>query len=177
MRPLSMWMSIYGPWGEEAPSPLSIPAGATPTHRLLAASGSPACGQASPDRHRRCAAAKALSISTRQLDGARSGCNTWRQWQEAPGERAANNAVISAEIEAVLEGVLGFLRLPADPSGTACIWPPCRAASRRSTDAPQCAESQDPQSVPPCAQASSTACGVVDNLLLQDFHPPAPNLY
>jgi len=29
----------------------------------------------------------------------------------------------------------------------------------------------------PCAQASSTACGVVDNLLLQDFHPPAPNLY
>jgi len=29
----------------------------------------------------------------------------------------------------------------------------------------------------PCTKASSTACGVVDNVLQQDFQPPAPNLY
>ena len=56
MRPLSMWMSIYGQWGEAAPPPHSTAAGATPTHRPHAAAGSPGCGQASPDRHRRCTA-------------------------------------------------------------------------------------------------------------------------
>ena len=30
MRPLSMWMSIYGQWGEAAPPPHSIPAGGQP---------------------------------------------------------------------------------------------------------------------------------------------------
>jgi len=56
MRPLSMWMSIYGEWGEAAPPPRSIPASATPTHQIHAAAGSPGCAQVSPDRHRRCTA-------------------------------------------------------------------------------------------------------------------------
>ena len=56
MRPLSMWMSVYGQWGEAAPPARSIPAGATPTHPPHAAARSPGCGQASPDRHRRCTA-------------------------------------------------------------------------------------------------------------------------
>ena len=62
-----MWMSIDGQWGEAAPPPHSIPAGATPTHRIHAAAGSPGCGQASPNRHRRCTASKAFSSSTRPL--------------------------------------------------------------------------------------------------------------
>jgi transposase InsO family protein len=43
---------------------------------------------------------------------ARSGYSAWRQRQEAPGERAANNAVISAEIEAVFEEHRGFYGSP-----------------------------------------------------------------
>jgi hypothetical protein len=46
------------------------------------------------------------------LDVARSGYYAWRQRQEAPGERAANNAVISAEIEAVFEEHRGFYGSP-----------------------------------------------------------------
>ena len=38
----------------------------------------------------------------RQLGVARSGYYAWRQRQEAPGKRAAENAVITAEIQAVL---------------------------------------------------------------------------
>ena len=53
MRPLSMWMSIYGEWGEAAPPPRSTPAGATPTHQPHAVAGSPGCAPRSPDRHRR----------------------------------------------------------------------------------------------------------------------------
>jgi len=56
MRPLSMWMSICGEWGEVAPPPHSIPAGATPTHRPHAVAGSPGCAPRSPGRHRRCTA-------------------------------------------------------------------------------------------------------------------------
>jgi hypothetical protein len=67
MRPLSMWMSVYGQQGEAAPPARSIPAGATPTHPPHAAARSPGCGQASPDRHRRCTAPNAFSSSTRTL--------------------------------------------------------------------------------------------------------------
>ena len=67
MRPLSMWMSVYGQWGEAAPPVRSIPAGATPTHSPHAAARSPGCAQASPDRHRRCTAPNEFSSSTRPL--------------------------------------------------------------------------------------------------------------
>ena len=97
---------------EPAPPRRSILAGATPTHRPHAAGGSPGCAPVSPDWHRRCTASKALYSSTRPLDGARSGCNAWRQRQEAPGERAAINAVISAEIEAVFGEHRGFYGSP-----------------------------------------------------------------
>ena len=43
---------------------------------------------------------------------ARSGYYAWRQRQEAPGERAENNAVISAEIVAVFEEHPGFYGSP-----------------------------------------------------------------
>jgi hypothetical protein len=39
---------------------------------------------------------------------ARSDYYAWRQRQEAPGERAAHNALISAEIEALFEEHRGF---------------------------------------------------------------------
>ncbi|MFN6338577.1 MAG: IS3 family transposase [Cyanobacteriota bacterium] len=42
----------------------------------------------------------------------RSGYYAWRQRQEAPGERAADNAVFSAEIEEVFEEHRGLYCTP-----------------------------------------------------------------
>jgi hypothetical protein len=46
----------------------------------------------------------------RQLGVARSGFYAWRQRQEAPGKRAAENAAITAQITAVFQEHRGFLR-------------------------------------------------------------------
>ncbi len=49
-----------------------------------------------------------LSCLCRQLGVARSGVYAWRLRQEAPGQRAAQNAVITAEITAVSLEDRGF---------------------------------------------------------------------
>jgi hypothetical protein len=63
---------------------------------------------------------------------ARSGFYAWRQRQEAPGMRAAENAVITAEIEAVFQEHRGFYGSPrihqelpacADATWAATGWP------------------------------------------------------
>ena len=107
---------------------------------------------------------------------ARSGYYAWRQRQEAPGERAANNAVISAEIEAVFEEHRGFYGSPR-------IHQELRAAGRHvglhrvaRLMRLNALRAKTRKAFRPCNKASSTACGVVDNLLQRDFHPPAPNL-
>ena len=66
----------------------------------------------------------------RQLGVARSGFYAWRQRQEVPGPLAAENAVITAEIQAVFQehrGFYGSPRIPTDPSGAACGRPPGRS--------------------------------------------------
>ncbi|QPN58922.1 hypothetical protein H8F24_12405 [Synechococcus sp. CBW1002] len=56
----------------------------------------------------------------RQLGVARSGDYAWRQRQEAPGKRAAENAVITAEIQAVFHGHRGFYGCPVSIRLMAC---------------------------------------------------------
>ncbi|MEA5398443.1 IS3 family transposase [Synechococcus sp. BA-124 BA4] len=112
----------------------------------------------------------------RQLGVARSGYNTWRQRQEAPGKRAAENAVITAEIVAVFEQHRGFygsprvhqeLRSSGRQIGRHRVARLMRRAELRA---------RTHKAFRPCAKASRGACGVVANLLQQDFQPPVPNL-
>ena len=48
----------------------------------------------------------------RQLGVARSGFYAWQQRQEAPGKRATENALLTAEIEAVFQDHRGFYGSP-----------------------------------------------------------------
>ncbi|MFM7674885.1 MAG: IS3 family transposase, partial [Synechococcus sp.] len=48
----------------------------------------------------------------RQLGVARSGFYAWRERQEAPGKRAAENAVITAQIQTVFHEHRGFYGAP-----------------------------------------------------------------
>jgi transposase InsO family protein len=111
----------------------------------------------------------------RQLDVARSGFHAWRQRQEAPGRRAAENAVITAEIEAVFEEHHGFYGSPR-------IHQELRASGRhvgrhRVARLMRRAElrARTRKAFRPCSKGSRGAVGVVENLLHQEFQPPAPN--
>jgi putative transposase len=122
------------------------------------------------DRH-------SISWLCRQLDVARSGYYAWRQRQKAPGERAAENAVISAEIEAVFEEHRGFYGSPRNHQelrAAGCHVGLHRVARLMRLNA---LRAKTRRAFRPCTKATSTACGVVENLLQQDFQPPAPNLY
>ena len=106
---------------------------------------------------------------------ARSGFYAWRQRQEAPGKRAAENAVISAEIEAVFQEHRGFYGSPR-------IHQELRASGRhvgRHRVARLMRRAQlrarTRKAFRPCSRASLGAAGVVENLLKQQFQPPAPN--
>jgi transposase InsO family protein len=116
-----------------------------------------------------------VSWLCRQLDVARSGFYAWRQRQEVPGPLAAENAVITAEIQAVFQEHRGFYGSPR-------IHQELRAAGRqvgrhRVARLMQCAQlkARTRRAFRACSRASSGAAGVVENLLLQDFQPPAPN--
>ena len=111
----------------------------------------------------------------RQLGVARSGYYAWRQRQEAPGKRAAENAVITAEIQAVFQEHRGFygsprihqeLRAAGHPVGRHRV---ARLMQRAELKA------RTRKAFRPCSRARSGAAGVVENLLQQDFQPPAPN--
>ena len=65
------------------------------------------------------AAQHSVAWLCRQLGVARSGFYAWRQRQEAPGKRAAENARLTAEIEAVFgSGRTGRFRFGAESA-----WP------------------------------------------------------
>jgi transposase InsO family protein len=111
----------------------------------------------------------------RQLGVARSGFHAWRQRQEAPGRRAAENAVITAEIEAVFEEHHGFygsprihqeLRVSGRHVGRHRVARLMRRAELRA---------RTRKAFRPCSKGSRGAVGVVENLLHQEFQPPAPN--
>jgi len=116
-----------------------------------------------------------ISWLCRQLDVTRSGFYAWRQRQEVPGPLAAENAVITAEIQSVFQEHRGFYGSPR-------IHQELRAAGRqvgrhRVARLMQCAQlkARTRRAFRPCSRASSGAAGVVENLLQQDFQPPAPN--
>lgn len=106
---------------------------------------------------------------------ARSGFYAWRQRQEAPGKRAAENAVITAEIEALFQEHRGFYGSPR-------IHQELRASGRhvgrhRVARLMRRAElkARTRRAFRPCSRAGHGAAGVVENLLQQEFRPPAPN--
>jgi putative transposase len=106
---------------------------------------------------------------------ARSGYYAWRQRQEAPGKRAAENTRLTAEIQAVFGEHRGFYGSPR-------IHQELRAAGHsvgrhRVARLMQRAQLRARTRKPfrPCSRASRGATGVVENLLQQDFQPPAPN--
>lgn len=116
-----------------------------------------------------------VSWLCRQLEVTRSGFYAWRQRQEVPGPLARENAVITAEIQAVFQEHRGFYGSPR-------IHQELRAAGRqvgrhRVARLMQCAQlrARTRRAFRACSRASSGAAGVVENLLQQDFQPPAPN--
>jgi transposase InsO family protein len=111
----------------------------------------------------------------RQLGVARSGFYAWRQRQEAPGKRATENAAITAEIMAVFQEHRGFYGSPR-------IHHELRASGRhvgrhRVARLMRRAElrARTRKAFRLCSKASRGAVGVVENLLQQEFQPPAPN--
>jgi transposase InsO family protein len=111
----------------------------------------------------------------RQLGVARSGYYAWRQRQEARGKRATENARLTVEIEAVFQEHRGFygsprihqeLRAAGLPVGRHRVARLMRQAELR-------ARARKP--FRPCPKGISGTWGVAENLLQQDFQPPAPN--
>ena len=106
---------------------------------------------------------------------ARSGFYAWRQRQEAPGKRAAENARLTAEIETVFHEHRGFygsprihqeLRTAGHPVGRHRV---ARLMQRAQLKA------RTRKAFRPCHKGGTGGSGVAENLLLQDFQPPAPN--
>jgi transposase InsO family protein len=112
----------------------------------------------------------------RQLGVARSGFYAWKHRQQAPpGKRTAENAVITADIQAVFHEHRGFygsprihqeLRAAGRPVGRHRVARLMQRAGLRA---------KTRRAFRPCSKARSGAAGVAENLLLQDFTPPAPN--
>ena len=110
-----------------------------------------------------------------QLGVARSGYYAWRRRQKTPGRRQAENAVLTAEIQAVYEAHRGFYGSPR-------LHQELRAAGRciglhRVARLMRRAGLQARTRRPfrPCKSTSKGAHGVADNLLQQEFRPPEPN--
>ena len=111
----------------------------------------------------------------RQLGVARSGYYAWRQRQEAPGKRAAENARLTAEISAVFQEHRGFYGSPRIHQELAAAG--LRVGRHRVARLMRRAELRARTRKPfrPCSKASGGAAGVAENLLQQEFQPPAPN--
>ncbi len=116
-----------------------------------------------------------VSWLCRQLGVARSGYYAWRQQQEVPGKRAAENARFTAEIQTVFQEHRGFygsprihqeLRAAGHPVGRHRVARLMQRAQLR-------ARTRKP--FQPCSKASRGTAGVAENLLQQDFQPPAPS--
>jgi len=111
----------------------------------------------------------------RRLAVTRSGYYAWKRRQQAPlGQRQAENAAITAEIQAVFQEHRGFYGSPR-------IHQELRATGRsigrhRVARLMQRAglRAKTRRAFRPCSKASG-ATGVAENLLEQDFTPPEPN--
>ena len=105
----------------------------------------------------------------------RSGYYAWKRRQQLPPrQREADNAVITAEIQAVFQKHRGFYGSPRiHQELRACGRPIGRhRVARLMQRAGLCAKTR--QAFLPCGKTSG-ATGMAKNLLEQDFNPPAPN--
>jgi putative transposase len=111
----------------------------------------------------------------RQLGVARSGFYAWRQRQQKPGPRALESAAITAQVQTVFERHRGFYGAPR-------VHQELRAAGlkvgrHRIARLMRCSalKAKTRRGFRPCRNSGSTAAGVVENLLQQEFSPAAPN--
>ena len=106
---------------------------------------------------------------------ARSGFYAWRQRQETPGKRLAETAVITTEIRTVFREHRGFYGSPRIHRELAAAG--LRVGRHRVARLMQRAElrARTRKAFRPCSRPSGGAAGVAENLLQQDFQPPAPN--
>jgi putative transposase len=113
----------------------------------------------------------------RQLVVARSGYYAWRRRQKTPGRRQAENAVLTAEIQAVYEAHRGFYGSPRvhQELREAGRYIGLHRVARLMRRAGLQARTRRP--FRPCKSASRGAHGVADNLLQQEFKPPEPNRF
>ena len=111
----------------------------------------------------------------RQLGVARSGFYAWRQRQEAPGKRAAENAVITAQIQTVFHEHRGFYGAPRIHQELAATG--LRVGRHRVARLMRQAQlrGRTRRAFRPCSGSRRGAVGVAENLLQQEFRPPAPN--
>jgi putative transposase len=106
---------------------------------------------------------------------ARSGLYAWRQRQHNPGLRGQENAVITAQVQAVFErhrGVYGAPRLHQELK-TTCL----KVGRHRVACLMRCTalKARTRRGFRPCRNTASKAAGVAENLLQQEFSPAAPN--
>ena len=111
----------------------------------------------------------------RQLGVARSGFYAWRQRQQNPGPRALESAAITVQVQTVFERHRGFYGAPR-------VHQELRAAGlkvgrHRIARLMRCSalKAKTRRGFRPCRNSGSTAAGVVENLLQQEFSPAAPN--
>jgi len=111
----------------------------------------------------------------KQLGVARSGFYAWRQRQQNPGLRALESAAITVQVQTVFERHRGFYGAPR-------VHQELRAAGlkvgrHRIARIMPCSalKAKSRRGLRPCHNSGSTAAGVVENLLQQEFSPAAPN--
>jgi len=111
----------------------------------------------------------------RQLGVARSGFYAWRQRQHNPGLRAQENAVITAQVQAVFERHRGFYGAPRVHQELKTTG--LKVGRHRVARLMRCAalRARTRRGFRPCRNTASKAAGVAENLLQQEFSPAAPN--
>ncbi len=106
----------------------------------------------------------------------RSGYYAWKHRQQAPpGKRQEENAVITAEIQAVFQEHRGFYGSPRIHKELLATGR--QVGRHRVARLMQCVglRAKTRRAWRPCNQSTSSAPQVAANLLQQDFQPPAPN--
>jgi transposase InsO family protein len=106
---------------------------------------------------------------------ARSGFYAWRQRQHNPGPRAQENAIITAQVQAVFErhrGIYGAPRVHQELRVTGL-----KVGRHRVGRLMRCAalKARTRRGFKPCRNSAGKAAGVAQNLLQQEFNPAAPN--
>ena len=111
----------------------------------------------------------------RQLGVARSGFYAWRQRLQNPSPRVQENAVITAQVQAVFErhrGFYGAPRIHQELKATGLKVGRHRVAPLMRTAV---LKAKTRRGFRPCRIGGRKASDVADNLLQQEFSPTAPN--